>query len=354
MALQSSGKISLSNVNSELNLATNTRRSLGQTATRNLFGIASGRIKLSNGYGKSNSFTFNKIILTNTQNYNLRSDAIAAGWDGVVVLNATVTVNAGIYVWSDSTATAGFDTGSIPVGSTIIIINNGYIIGKGGNGVYRANGTDGGPAMNISYPVSITNNSYIAGGGGGGGSTGGVNVNYYIASGGGGAGGGEGGSGIEAGTGGAGGTPGQAGTAGVYYTATNIGWCGGGGGGRILPGVGGPATVITSGFGTTRKEGAPGGGAGGAGGVGNLVGSSSPGGAGGSANNPGTPGIFTGAGIGFIAGGGGGGWGASGGNSAGNLTGVNYTSAGAGGKAVNLNGNTVTWIATGTRWGAIS
>jgi hypothetical protein len=314
--------------------------------------------KIVVGKGLIRNFIFNKIISSNTQNYNLRNDAIAAGWNGITPLAATVTVNSGVYVWSDNTAIAGFNTGSnFPVGTTLSIINNGFIIGQGGNGVYRADGTAGGPAMNINYPVSITNNSYIAGGGGGGGSTAAVSFNYYIASGGGGAGGGAGGAGIEAGTGGAGGAPGLAGTAGVFFSDTNRGreqgWCGGGGGGRILPGVGGPATIITSPFGVTRKEGAPGGGAGGAGGVQNLFATAAPGGAGGSANNPGTTAIVT-AGLGAVAGGGGGGWGASGGNGSGTLTGVLYTTGAAGGKAVNLNGNTVTWLANGTRWGAIS
>jgi len=48
------GRISLGNVNTELGLTNNTRRTLGQTTTRNLFGVLSGRIKLSDGYGKSN------------------------------------------------------------------------------------------------------------------------------------------------------------------------------------------------------------------------------------------------------------------------------------------------------------
>jgi hypothetical protein len=50
-------------------------------------------------------------------------------------VNVTVTVNAGIYVWSDSTSLPAFDTGSPwPAGSTITLVNNGYIMGKGGNG----------------------------------------------------------------------------------------------------------------------------------------------------------------------------------------------------------------------------
>lgn len=330
MALPSSGVIKFSDINVELGVAANTTRKLSDSAVRTLFGVASGRITLSNGRGKANSFTFNKTISSNTQNYNLRSDAVAAGWDGVVALNATVTVNAGIYVWSDSTATAGFATGSIPVGSTVNITNNGFIIGKGGG----QGAVDGGPAMNISYPVTITNNSYIAGGGGAGASD----------QGGGGAGGGVGRS--PSGTnGGAGGGLGQNGSNG---TGTQAG-VGGGGGGRFLPGIGGAQVSATN------------------------VGRGGAAGGSGSAWAVQSGSLWT-----SVGGGGGGGWGASGGTSSGgiagnpgatsgaggssNNNGGNGTSAsgaagpaqGTGGKAVNLNGNSVTWLANGTRWGAIS
>jgi hypothetical protein len=53
----------------------------------------------------------------------------------------------------------------------------------------------------------------------------------------------------------------------------------------------------------------------------------------------------------YSSGGGGGGWGASGGNS----PIATAASIGAvGGKAVNLNGFTVTWLTNGNRYGAIS
>lgn len=295
------------------------------------------------GLGLVRNFVFNKIISSNTQNYNLRTDAIAAGWNGITPLMATVTINNGVYVWSDSTATAGFDTGSsFPIGTALSIINNGYIIGKGGNGVLRANGTAGGPAMNISYPVSITNNSYIAGGGGGGGgSNGAANSGtppqYGVTSGGGGAGGGD----VLGDYGSTGGAVGQAGTNGTSLVNYNVGFAGGGGGGRVIPGVGGVGSYY----------GGVGGTAGGAGGaVSGAFGSASVGGNGGSAGQPGSDG--TGGTLGAGAGGGGG-WGAAGGNA---LSNTNYQLkvGGAGGKAVNLNGNTVTWLVNGTRWGAIS
>lgn len=54
MALQSSGSISLGQVNTELGRSATATISLGESAVRTLAGIASGTISLSNLYGKSN------------------------------------------------------------------------------------------------------------------------------------------------------------------------------------------------------------------------------------------------------------------------------------------------------------
>ena len=296
-------------------------------------------------------FQFAKTLSSNVQEYNLRTDLLANGWDGVTPVDAQITVNSGVYVWSNNISTAAFTTGSLVADSVISIINNGYIIGKGGNGQTPTQQPQaGGPAVDINYSVSITNNSYIAGGGGGGG--GGSNNG---GGGGGGAGGGTGGvvsqlAGGSVPAGGSGGSIGLSGGAGTqsrYGPVVNplgsrfIKIGSGGGGGRILPGTAGAAGLNVAG--NTDLSGGGGGAGGGGGGLYqdiNGVTSSALGGAGGSAGNTGgnaNP---------ATVGGGGGGWGASGGvgNAAGAL----------GGKAVNLNGNSVTWVATGTRYGAIS
>ena len=49
-------------------------------------------------------FAFNYVISADTANFNVRTAAIAAGWDGIAPLKATVMVNAGVYVYSTSTA----------------------------------------------------------------------------------------------------------------------------------------------------------------------------------------------------------------------------------------------------------
>lgn len=318
MALPSSGAISFSNINAELSAATNAVRSLNDSAVRTLFSVATGAISMSNGYGKSS--VWKATINTNQKEMNLATWARANGWDGSSA--AEITVASGVYIWSDNTATPALTTGSFPGGLTII--NNGYIIGRGGNGGMGMAGSAGGNAISISQSCSITNNSYIAGGGGGG------SGSYYSAGGGGGAGGGVGG-----------GNAGSAalGQAGANGTATAL--CSGynttgGNGGRILPGAGGSGAL-----GAGNGGGA--GGGGGGDGYGNSYGGA--GGSGGAA-------APSAASCSYSAGGGGG-WGAAGGATYCSTGGWNFPAA-AGGKAVALNGFTVSWISTGTLFGNVA
>jgi hypothetical protein len=58
MTLPSSGPISMNNVNVELGYSGTALISLNDTAVRTLFGVASGQISLSDGYGKSNTTYF--------------------------------------------------------------------------------------------------------------------------------------------------------------------------------------------------------------------------------------------------------------------------------------------------------
>lgn len=167
MALQTSGAISLSEVQSEftgsnpISLSEYYRSGAyvpsGATAIP-----ATGAIGISDFYGASNQFAFS---ITSTQtNANIRTLAIAAGWDQSTPVVANV--NAGVTLHSDSTSTGGaVVSGSFPSGVTIV--NSGNITGQGGSG-----GQAGGPAIQIttSDTVKVTNNSgaFIAGGGGGG------------------------------------------------------------------------------------------------------------------------------------------------------------------------------------------
>lgn len=210
----------------------------------------------------SSDFTF--TISTNQTNANLRTLAINAGWGG----NAKVkcTINSGIIVSSNSTATPGLTVdGSFPNG--VELINNGTIAGMGGaggNGAYRTGaapgtvvnataGGNGGTALAVSVALTLDNVGTIAGGGGGGGGGGTSYTNDYSAGdlywGGGGGGGGRTGStnssggtgGVPTATGtnyagnnGTAGTSSAAGTGGINpvpYGDTNVGVTGGNGGG---------------------------------------------------------------------------------------------------------------------------
>jgi hypothetical protein len=337
MALNTSGPISIAgttageSIQVELNGNGTTQMSLNDTAVRTLAGVASGQIEIpTNFYGKANSFSF--TISANQQEANLRTLALAAGWNGTSAAQATV--GAGVYVWSDNTSVAGLTIdGSWPGGVTLT--NNGYIIGKGGKGGTNGGttaGAPGGPAISLGINATIVNNSgaFIAGGGGGGGGN--------VAGGGGGAGGGDGGlgrftspfgtggsigssgsnGGQTIGSGSIGGSGGGAGggAGGTIVQSQVIGGCGGGGG-RILPGsggAGGPGTISSGGAGGSAGD------------------------AGSVANPPSSHGS-----------GGGGGWGASGGTaSAGSIAG------GAGGNAIALNGYSATTSGSGTIYGAVS
>lgn len=110
----------------------------------------------------------NLVISSDTRNYDIYNEAINASWTpGTSVV---LTVNPGIYVGSSSTGQPALVTGSFPIGTSVTIINNGYIVGAGGNGGYAlGNGMSGGPAFVAQSAVSITNNGMIGGGGGGGG-----------------------------------------------------------------------------------------------------------------------------------------------------------------------------------------
>lgn len=180
MALPGSGQISLNDVNIELGISPGTLISLNDSAVRTLFGVPSGTISLSNGYGKSNSWTGSATVSANTNDYNMRSAAITAGWPGSVDATFTVTINPGVYVNSTSTGTAAFSVGSPwPAGSSLTLVNNGIIVGRGGDGGQGGDanasypsgkaGEAGGPAFNTGRQITVTNSGTIAGGGGGGG-----------------------------------------------------------------------------------------------------------------------------------------------------------------------------------------
>lgn len=192
MPLPTTGPLSLSDIAAEF----------GGTPPHSIseyFGAASGvpgqGLAIGVGHFRGKSGMWQHTITANQQELNLRTYALANGWDGASA--AEITVASGIYIWSDNTAVAGLDTGGAWPGG-LTIINNGFIMGKGGDGggqwldassniTLRAP-TSGGPAINLTTNAQIDNtNGYIGGGGGGGA------YNGTLSPGGGGAGGGAGG-----------------------------------------------------------------------------------------------------------------------------------------------------------------
>lgn len=249
------------------------------------------------------------------------------------------------FVYSTLPGQPAFDTGLWPAGSVIYIIiyPNSKISGKSGRGGYAGyitcpstcstsghpgsigvNGEAGGAGMYLQHDVTIEHNGdFIAGGGGGGGAGTSILAGSQTSGTGGGGGGGGMGFGSNSG-GGFGGfvtcsdaNQGQSGSTGTAF----VGGKGGDNGATpLFPGVGEGGAQVTT-WGTPGNDG----------------GSGAFGGGGGS----------------------GGGIGAAGGDG-GTATSSGYTcthpggTGGAGGKAIELNGHTVTWAVSGPTYGGVS
>lgn len=287
MTLQSSGAISINNINIELGSASGTTRSLGDTSSRNLAGVPSGAISLSNFYGKSN---VQEVIFDNSggawgnwQNQNLWNTLVSSG---IAITSSSVKIILrNITITSSAIGIAALETGSgWPAGTKLelVIESTSQIVGRGGTGGAGAAGTSigvasaggaGGRALTITSAISggsikITNQGAIRGGGGGGGgggrgsqnNIGGAGNTAYYAGGTGGTGYGSTGTagevaaatagtkpnyyGGQGGTGGAEGTVGNAGAAGIgTYSA------GGAGGGAAGPAIinSALATIVNTG-----------------------------------------------------------------------------------------------------------
>lgn len=257
-------------------------------------GIASsGAITMSSFYGTSNRIAITLTISGDTSNYNIynnRGGTYVAGLSDVTLVN-NATIS------STSTGTAALDTGTgWTSGDVITIDNNSTIVGDGGDGGAGGGNSAGaaggaaGHAINMQFDTTIDNTGGTISGGGGGG------------------GGGTVGSTSETGKG----------------TTITTKHGGGGGGGGFGGGAGGAGGTPTNGNNNNNGNAGSAGSVSAAGAGGSAISNGNAGGAGGSAGAAGSQG------------------GGSGG------------AGGAAGKAVNLNGNTVTFTATGTRNGATS
>ena len=214
----------------------------------------------------------NIVIASNTSSYDLLSILNGLGTYYPGYSDITLTINAGVTVDSDSSGGAALTVDGLTSGDSLIIVNNGTILGRGGYGGAAgfirtitvgsgknttttnqagAAGGAGGTGLTITYVATLENNGNIYAGGGGGGG-GGISFN--------GAGGGQGGGGAGygpganpgtataggagSGNGGAGGSNGANGTLGTTgasytYTTNNKG----GGVSTIAGGAGGPGGI---------------------------------------------------------------------------------------------------------------
>jgi hypothetical protein len=308
------GQISMSQVNVELGLSATATISLNQTNVRTLAGVPSGAIGMNNLQGKSNAFAF--TISSNQTDANLRSLAVAAGWNQSIVVVATIGSGVVISgsVQANSTAALTID-GSWPGGVTLV--NNGTIAGRGGNGgngrvsATGTAGSTGGRALLVSTGVTIQNNGTIAGGGGGGGGGGGAYA--------------------------------QRSTSNNDISTNAPG--GGGGGGRTSNTASIGGTTVAGYAGSNGANGSiSAAGGGGAGGTGNNCGSLCAiayGAAGGSGGDYGVSGGTGGTGTFFTSG-------------AGSGSGTGYAGGAGGGAGQAVSGNSnITWTAFGTRLGAV-
>lgn len=310
MALPSSGTLTLAQVQTEFGGSSPISLSEyyrgGAYVTTNNTGVpTSGAISLNNFYGAVKQFSFT-ISTSFTTTQDLRSLALSAGWNGADPVVATIA--SGVTIRGASGAGGGNGASVVPYGS-----NN--VTGSAGSTGLTVSG---------SFPagVSLINNGIIYGGGGGGGGGGST---------GGGGSGGAGGAGL---------------LVSVAVSITNNNVIAGGGGGGAGNNAWGTGGIVRSG----------GGGGGGAvygqyGSGGNWEGiDGGPGGSG--TQTTGGGGGYSDQG--FNVGGAGGGLGAQGvrPNDVWN-GGLSAGLGGAGGAAVTGNSN-VTWVATGTRYGAIS
>jgi len=332
MTLASSGEMSIggSTANRSINVefgrsatATTSMSQLyrggGIVTTNNTSVPTSGAISISNFYGATSRPALSYVFSSNTVNASVNVTTISGYIAGIS--DITITINNGIWVYATTTANAGLTLTGGTTGDTITLVNNGFIAGMGGNGGGgNSSGANGGIALQLGFNTTINNTNaaaYIGGGGGGG--AGYSAIFSGVSGGGGGAGGGNGAAGYSS-SGGAGGAIGSAGSNGTGESKNTNGYGRGGGSG------GGGAS--SAGIGSNTSAGGGGGGR-----IFPGTGGSPNGGSGSSAASA----------AGSSTSGGGGGWGASGSAA---YTGAGL--AGAGGKAVNLNGKAVTWVSGDT------
>ena len=159
--------------------------------------VLTGSVKQGGAWKPFFQRSYSLVISSNTNQLDLDAVLNTEQKLGDVL----VTINAGVYVYSNSTGTPALRTGS-GVNGVLTIVNNGYIYGAGGTGGSGGNnlsggtaGGSGGTGLYLEKNIILSGSSNIKGGGGGGGGGGGAQADQTFSdrdrAGGGGGGGGQ-------------------------------------------------------------------------------------------------------------------------------------------------------------------
>jgi|GEM_PF-5870372 len=186
----------------------------------------------------------NVVIGADQADVLLTTEATNNGWDGQSAVELFLWLKNGFDIYATSISTAALREGSFPSGSQFRFLNEGTVLGKGGDGGdggANSNGTPGeagGDAMDVASAWTITNGSgeIWAGGGGGGGGAG--NTTFPVNNGSGGGGGAGSNVGLKGVNGGSG-TDGNNGARTTGGLGGATGQAGGNGGGTAVTGTAG-------------------------------------------------------------------------------------------------------------------
>ena len=161
MALNTSGKISLAgtvsgeSIQKELGGNGTTEISLNDIAVRSLAGKSTGAISMpTDFYGKSSEFYY--TVSSDTTNLNLTPTFLqSVGWGGFG--KVYVSISLGVRISGSTAGTAALRiSGTYPNG--IEIVNNGNIIGRGGNGGGGGNQNVGAAGGNGGVGLAVSTN----------------------------------------------------------------------------------------------------------------------------------------------------------------------------------------------------
>lgn len=159
MALQSSGAISLYNVNIELQRSGTQTISMGESAVRTLFQVGSGAISMSNGYGKSN-LTQAAAVSWMASNRNAVTLWCHGGTTDVRATNSPYVRYVSSSTWNPTCAFSGINSSW----TTVVVTVMGYsptvstvTINNGGIGISSTADPWGGSSNNRHQRIHYVN-----------------------------------------------------------------------------------------------------------------------------------------------------------------------------------------------------